>query len=666
MNVSNLSPFTVENPDRSLSPKTGMNRSHWLRAARHLLDGVFRHVENVQAPLTFPKIPGKSYPRPEDPAWRSNAMEWEALVRTLNVAAPLVMENPDLELHGIPVAAYYRSRIAAMFEPENPDRLPTLASLKNTVMVQMTCEFGGLCVLLLQYPGLEDLLFDEGSLPAFREAVSEYGHGRTGPQNWRFFNVMMLTWLKQSGQEVDQELYFDHLNEMMACHAGDGWYRDADAFDYYTPWVYHIYSVLWSRVWGNANDPERAAVFRKNATTFMRTYPRFFSREGHMLMWGRSICYRMAAASPLPTVVDLPDCGIDPGWARRIQSGNLLQFLSKPEFYENAVPALGFYGHCEAVLQSYSCSASPFWLGLTFGALALPEDSPYWRAVENDGAWDEWQVPVSAVALIGPGLHVVNRIPDGTTELRPGNVNRHPGGNYSRLSYHSRLLWEPEDPEAAVTAGSYTFKTLNPEEKAPESLKTYRYLGVKNDVLYRQARTEVQTFFIPPRVDLADVILPRGVLRIDRVRVCEGAEVRLGHYALPVGRRGFEQHRALVHGKPCVQVDADRGGLALTAVHGWDDLGLLEHGGFSADAGSPRSCVPYAIRSRPRVHHGTAIVISVCLQRFDETPWTEDELQPVASFRQGPGEQGVQWVELELRDGRALKIDFDAVDGSVS
>ena len=89
-----------------------------------------------------------------------------------------------------------------------------------------------------------------------------------------------------------------------------------------------------------------------------------------------------------------------------------------------------------------------------------------------------------------------------------------------------------------------------------------------------------------------------------------------------------------------MQVDGPRGGLAFTAVHGWDEVDILEHEGFSADVEAPMSCVPFATRSRPQVHHGTAILISVLLQKFDDTAWTEDELQPVASFTQGPEKKG--------------------------
>jgi hypothetical protein len=658
-------PFSVRNPDHERSPFTGMNRGHWLQAAHHLMEGVFSHVSSIEDPLVFPKVPGKTYPQPNDPEWRFRSLEWEGLVRTLNAAAPLLMEDPGLVIRGIPVAAYYRKQLGYKFHPNHPLRLPSMASLADTVMLQMTCEFGGLCVLLLQYPGLERLLFDEETRPAFLDGLSEYAHGRTGPQNWRFFNVMMLTYLISAGREVDQELYVDHLNEMMACHAGDGWYCDAEAFDYYTAWVYHIYAVLWCRVHGDAHDPARAKAFRAIAAQLLRTYPRLFARDGHMIMWGRSICYRTGAGAPLPTVMDLPEAGIDPGWARRIQSGNLLQFLTRAEFLHNAVPSLGFYGHCEAVLQPYLSSASPFWLALTFGALSLPEQDPYWQAVESEGPWPGWGGEPACLELTGPGLHVVNRAVDGTTELRPGKVSRHPGANYSRLAYHSRLLWEPDDIPAGVTAASYCFRAVSPVPKPPVSLSTYRTHGVRDGVLYRKARTAELVFFIPPRVDMAEVILPLGVLRIDRIRVSEGAEVSLGHYALPADARPVVQMRRQVDGCLCVAVQGERGSLALTAVHGWDDVAVLEHEGFSADIDAPRSFVPFATRKRPQVHRGTAVVITVLLQRFDGAAWTEDELQPVVSFEQGPGEAGVQWVDLVLKDGRKVQVRFDTMDGTL-
>ncbi len=55
--------FKVENPDRELSPQTGMTREHWLECGKFILAGAFQHVDNIDDPMLFPKVPGKSYPR---------------------------------------------------------------------------------------------------------------------------------------------------------------------------------------------------------------------------------------------------------------------------------------------------------------------------------------------------------------------------------------------------------------------------------------------------------------------------------------------------------------------------------------------------------------------------------------------------------------------------
>ena len=54
--------FKVENPDFTTSPLTGMTRKHWEDAARYILDGAFSYIDNLDDPMKFPKLPGKSYP----------------------------------------------------------------------------------------------------------------------------------------------------------------------------------------------------------------------------------------------------------------------------------------------------------------------------------------------------------------------------------------------------------------------------------------------------------------------------------------------------------------------------------------------------------------------------------------------------------------------------
>lgn len=77
------------------------------------------------------------------------------------------------------------------------------------------------------------------------------------------------------------------------------------------------------------------------------------------------------------------------GWMRRIASSTLLQFLERPEFLEDGVPTMGFYGPFAPAVQIYSCRGSVYWCGKAFLSLLLPENSNYWSATENNGPWEK-------------------------------------------------------------------------------------------------------------------------------------------------------------------------------------------------------------------------------------------------------------------------------------
>src|SRR5690606_3964419 len=103
--------FEVKNPDKQLSPLTGMNREHWKDAAKYLLNGAFSYVNTIDDPFIFPKQPGRSYPRDG----KHNATELlEGLCRTLFLASPLLKEEPNLKLNNIALAEYYRNQIVKL------------------------------------------------------------------------------------------------------------------------------------------------------------------------------------------------------------------------------------------------------------------------------------------------------------------------------------------------------------------------------------------------------------------------------------------------------------------------------------------------------------------------------------------------------------------------
>ncbi len=652
--------FQINNPDFNLSPQTGMTRAHWIECARFIMQGTFSHVETLDNPMAFPKVEGKSYPHTNDPDWRFRAMEFEGLSRSLNVAAPLMHVAPDIEINGIPLADYYRHQILQLVTPGSATYIPKISELPDD-RYQMTCEWGGFSTILLQFPDVLWPLFSRAEQNLIAAHLSDWAHGRTTSHNWRYFNVMMLTFLKTRAYPIDDDLLNDHLDFLMASYGGDGWFLDAH-FDYYSVWVFHLYGIIWSRAWGDKNDPDRVKVMEKQFADLMKTYPLFFGRDGKMLMWGRSICYRFGAtcAFPLASMAQTPT--INPGWARRIVSGALLDFVTRPEFWENDVPSLGFYGHFEPCLQPYSCAASPFWMFLPFVALSLPEDSPFWAAPETDGDWNIIGQGSETRVLPGPGFAITAQGVSGAAELRAAKVHA-PDPNYSRLCYNTAFPWEADDNESGATAMAFSARNLDGENPW-QPIQQILWAGEENGVIYRQILMNAKGHRAP--IDIAEIIVPGGVLQFARNRVFYPHDLTLGHFGLPhiggvvASVEGFER-------QGCRGLTARIAGrrLAFVAQHGWDELEARTHKDKHPEA--QFSTVLTAKQTCTSLYPGMNLLVTLLLHRCDGGEWSDAELCPIDQletprFMESGSSCGALVV---LRDGREFAIDFAAIDGRI-
>ncbi len=90
--------FEVTNPDFTKSPLTGMTKQHYIELAKYLLERAFTHVKSIGDPISFPIVPGKTYPQPNSPDWRYRSAEFEALERTFTLAGPLIHIDRKLKL----------------------------------------------------------------------------------------------------------------------------------------------------------------------------------------------------------------------------------------------------------------------------------------------------------------------------------------------------------------------------------------------------------------------------------------------------------------------------------------------------------------------------------------------------------------------------------------
>lgn len=665
-----LPAFTVEKPCLEQSPFTGMTRQHWLDAAKYLTEGVFQHVKSIDDPIALPKQNEVSYPQPDDPKHRFQAAEFEGAVRTLMAAGPVLMDNPDTVCNGINIRDYYANAILQGTNPDSPrywGDITTITKESGRMQYQQTVEGAALAINLMATREQIWDRYSEAEKQQVADLLSDYAHSLTIGHNWRFFNVLMLTFLKVNGFAIDEAILTDHLQHLISNYVGDGWYVDDTNYDFYNPWGFHFYGPLWCKWYGYEHAPELAAIIEKRNREFVVNWPRFFARDGKQLMWGRSIIYRFAASTAFGAHFLMKDPVLDPGFARRIASANILQFLTREELYVNGLPCLGYYGPFEPLIQFYSCAASPFWLAKVFVALTLPEDSPFWTAQENEGFWPELGDQTQTIELQGPGMQVTNYGSTGTTELRTGKVTLHET-YYNQLQFNPDFPIEPETP-LGTNAASYSIreKDMGHHFRIPLNCA---FNKIEDGLLYRLQNTQPSGLGDPnkggvnrgpERIDLVDIPLTSGIIRVDRVRVPYRYELQLGHFALP----HIDGKAAAVEnsGEGLIASIADGRKLAMMPVLGWDKIDSQVHVDLNPEA--TESTVLYTERVREKDYSGMEVFVTVLLHRLDGGNWTEDELHPVKTLEVLPWAPSgnANGVKLILKDGREYLIDYGNVDG---
>lgn len=562
--------FTVEEPDYKKSPYTGMTRKHWLDAAEYILNGAFGYIHSLDDQMYFPKQLDKTYPRDEGAV---KVAKLEGLARTLFIAAPLLKENPDLELNGIKVADYYRHQLINISNSKSVSYIAHRA--KNGGPSQTLLELGS---LVISMKVAQNVLWD----PLTKEqkddliaTMKSYGEGPTIGSNWMFFNVFIMSFLKDQGYPTNDKYLEENLRKLLKLYRGEGWYNDAPAYDYYSMWAYQTYGPLWAELFGKQQFPDIAEEFMNNQNDMVDNYPYMFAKDGRMNMWGRSICYRFAAVSPLPFLEwDTKATEINYGWLRHIASSSLLQFIQRPEFLQDGVPTMGFYGPFAPAVQIYSCRGSVYWCGKAFLGLMLPEDSKYWSATENEGPWksDFKKGHVYNKFQPATNLMITDYPNSGAAEMRSWcheTVAKdwqlfRSSENYNKLSYNTEFPWMADGPDGEVSM-NYAVKNKKNEW---EVLRLYTFKSFKDGIYRRDAVLETDENV---KFQLADITLPDGILHIDKVSVPSKTEVRLGNYSLPWLNEGVTEKKVSLYDSTAEGVIIDNGEyqLATIPVTGW-------------------------------------------------------------------------------------------------
>ncbi|WP_288530031.1 DUF2264 domain-containing protein [uncultured Bacteroides sp.] len=622
--AKNDSVFHLVKPDYQLSPLTGMTRQHWMDAATYLLDGAFSYIHTLDDPMRFPKQPGKSYPTDG----KFNKTEnLEGLCRTMFVAIPLLKENPDLVLNGIKVGDYYRQQLRNMSDPSKSGYIQHLKGGPSQTLV----EFGALALSLTVMPEIIWEPLTQKEKDDLAALMLSYGNGPTIGSNWRFFNIFVMSFFKNQGYEVKDGYIDELLQKSLAQYRGYGWYNDSPAYDYYSMWAFQMYGMIWAHYYGEKFNPEAGRQFVSNFRDLVPNYPYMFAEDGKMNMYGRSIMYRIAAAVPFPLMGWLNDPSINYGWMRRIASSTLLQFLENPALMEDRVPTLGFYGAFEPAVQIYSCRGSVYWMGKAFLGLLLPADNPFWTAVENNGAWEKEFQPgkVYNKFMEGSNTLVTNYPNSGTSEIRAWcheTVAKdwqkfRSTENYNKLSYNTAFPWMADSPDGKV---SMNYAVLNAKQEW-EVLRLYTFKKFEDGIYYRDAELETNPEI---KFRLAEIPLPNGILRVDKVSFPITTELRYGHYSLPELDSPIVTKKQKAGGYTAYCMDNGAYQTALINLQGWSEVECVQTEGLHPVS---NRC---SVINATATHSGDKVFITLQLWKKSGKPFTKKELTPVKTFKQ--------------------------------
>ena len=646
-NTSNI--FKIKNPDYKISPYTGMTKQHWKDAALYLLEGAFSYIHTLDDPMKFPKQEGKSYPLNES---QIPTEKLEGLCRTLFIASPLLKENPSLVINNIKVADYYRYQIGKLTDPANPSYIEPRA--KNGGPNQKLVEFGALALSMLTNPDVLWKPLPQAQKDDLAKIMLSYGDGPTVDSNWKFFNIFVLSFFKEQGYTVNEKLLVEYLEKSLKHYRGNGWYNDSPAFDYYSMWAFQMYGTIWSEFFGKKHYPEFAAKFTANFRDLKDNYPNLFSKDGEMIMWGRSISYRTGAVVPFPLMGFQNDNNTNYGWMRRISSGVIKQFLTHPDFMKDNVPTLGFYGAFEPSVQIYSCRGSVYWMGKIFLGLLVPDENPFWNVKENNGDWEtKFKKDEVYNKYQGDSQILITDYPNiGASEVRAWCNEKVKNDwqkfrsteNYNRLSYNSAFPWQA-DGENGEVAMNYVIKNKN---NLWEAFRLYTFKKFENGIYYRDVVLETDENI---RFNLADIPLANGILRVDRNNSDKPISMRLGHYALPKLDKEIVTTKKNVEGCEVTIIDNGKYQLALVTVLGWDKTEIVQAKGLNPE--SNESTVINSISDSKKSN----IYVTLMLWKKSGEKWKNKELVPVKILKQENGS-----VNLQFDNGIKKVIDFNKLE----
>jgi hypothetical protein len=537
------------------------------------------------------------------------------LERTFNLAAPLMHVDPEISIGDIKLRDYYCHHLYNALTPGHANSLPMPEDLPDATY-QFTCEFGGLTKTLLLMPDVVWPYFTQQQRDEMAVTISKWAHHRTTQNNWRLFNICALSFLKKNGYAIDDDLLKSHLMWIASYHAGNGWYLE-QSYNYYTISLFVVYGTIWSQTFGREHYPEIAGTTRKELRGTVSDLCELFRAQRLLSTCGQeasAIVSWISGGFPVSFLLEIETADRSRLGAAACARDRFCNSPGGKTFTRTTFPAWAFMATGNSRSRTTVVRQAPSSCFCLSSPWRCRKILPSGRRKRTTACGWIWAGSRKRTVLEKPGIVLVNHGSSGSSEIISGKVydDDH---NYSKLVFNTHFPWEDHNPKGG-TSQEYSFRSGDPRDLRGADINFYLtgrtvdnrksehgayttsqsmlFNGVREWVLYRQLLMRK-----PPNngvgyiIDLAEITVPGGVVRVDRCRLAFEHELTLGHFGLPhVGGksavvRTFESGswRGATASIPGRQV-------AMIAYSGWDELESQVHRGFNAE--TEESTVLYA------------------------------------------------------------------------
>ena len=355
----------MSNPVKTNPLKT---RADFEQAALQLLSPLIQKLSSGCARLHLGDT-GAVYPDP--------IAEMEAWSRPLWALVPLMMGGSE---GAKPLWDKWMEGLKNGTDPGHPEYWGDIGPFDQR-MVEMAVMGMALCFVPEAFFFAHDVKA-QGNIHRWLSQINRYDMPKN---NWRFFRVLVNIGFLLNDLPYDARMLAGDLDMMDEHYEGDGWYCDyEDQRDYYTPWGFHYYGLLYARAMEKL-DPGRCKTYRDRAWQMAKRFETWFDADGEALPYGRSLAYRFAQGAffgALP-LGDSENAKADWGVAKGLLLRNMRRWFSRPIFTQDGVLTIG-YGYPNLILaEGYNAPGSPYWAMKAFAPLALAGGHPFWTCAEK-------------------------------------------------------------------------------------------------------------------------------------------------------------------------------------------------------------------------------------------------------------------------------------------